>query len=138
MRDNGLQKDGYKYMLSYMAKRRRDFPQQDIKREEVKIMNGVKLLVESGWVVDENYFKHLCEVSGIDKIVEGYFSAKEKKVKIDTTVVTMLRFAHKFAENLGMANFFGLDRLIVTPREPTEVYFNLDPNLYYSEKRDLE
>ena len=39
-------------------------------------MNGVKLLVESGWVVDESYFNHLCGVSGIDKIVEGYFSAK--------------------------------------------------------------
>ena len=64
-------------MLGYMAKRRREHPHLDIEREEVKIMNGVKLLVESGWVVDENYFTHLCEVSGIDKIVEGYKSVKD-------------------------------------------------------------
>ena len=47
-------------MLEYMAKRRRNFPTLDIQREEVKIMNAVKLLVESGWVVDENYFNHIC------------------------------------------------------------------------------
>ena len=41
-------------------------------------MNGVKLLVESGWIVDESYWKHLCEVSAIDKIVEGYYEAKDK------------------------------------------------------------
>ena len=98
-------------------------------------MNGVKLLVESGWVVDENYFKHLCEVSGIDKIVEGYFSAKKAKTKIDAKVVSILRFANKFAENLGMTNFFGLDRLIAMNREPNEVYFNLDPGLYFSQKQ---
>ena len=33
-------------------------------------MNGVKLLVESGWVVDESYFKHLTEISGIDTILK--------------------------------------------------------------------
>ena len=70
-------------MLGYMARRRREFPQIDIQREEVKIMNGIKLLVESGWVVDESYFKHLCEVSGMDKIVDQYFSAKSEQKKID-------------------------------------------------------
>ena len=30
-----------------------------------------------------------------------------------------------------MSNFFGLDRLITITREPTEVFFNLDPSLYY-------
>jgi len=83
MRDNAMQKDGYKYMLGYMARRRRENPQMDIRREEVKIMNGVKLLVESGWVVDESYLNHLCEISGFDKIVEGYFKAKSAKNKID-------------------------------------------------------
>ena len=60
MRDNTLQKDGYKFMLEYMAKCRRDHPNINVQPEQVKLMNGVKLLVESGWVVDENYYKHLC------------------------------------------------------------------------------
>jgi len=72
LRDNGLQKDGYKFMLEFMARRRRTNPGFDIQKEEVKIMNAVKLLVESGWVVDQNYFKHLCQVSGIDEIVDYY------------------------------------------------------------------
>lgn len=138
MRDNGYQKDGYKYMLGYMARRRREFPQLDIQREEVKIMNGIKLLVESGWVVDESYFKHLCEVSCMDKIVEEYFSAKSAKKKIDAEMVTVLRFVQKFAENLGMPNYFGFDRLIAITREPNEIFFTLDPSLYFSEKKGDE
>ena len=47
--------------------------------------------------------------------------------------MTVLRFAQKFAENLGMPNFFGFDRLIAVPREPNEANFVLDPSLYYSE-----
>lgn len=132
MRDNALQKDGYKYMLGYMARRRREKPTIDITREEVKIMNGVKILVESGYVVEESYFKHLCEVSGFDKIVDSYFKAKFAKKKIDPQVVITLSFAQKFAENLGMPRFFGLDRSIVEKREPNEVFFTLDPNLYFS------
>ena len=101
-------------------------------------MNGIKLLVESGWVVDESYFKHLCEVSGMDRIVEQYFSVKSAKKKIEAEMVTVLRFVQKFAENLGMPNYFGFDRLIAIPREPNEIYFTLDPSLYFSEKKDDE
>ena len=101
-------------------------------------MNGIKLLVESGWVVDESYFKHLCEVSGMDTIVEGYFSLKSAKKKIDAHIVTVLRFVQKFAENLGMPNYFGFDRLIAITREPNEVFFSLDPSLYFSEKKEDE
>ena len=72
LRDNEMQKSGYKFMLQFMAKRRREHPKLDIQREEVKMMNGVKLLVESGWVCDLNYFTHLCEVSGIDKVHVEY------------------------------------------------------------------
>ena len=69
LKDNAHQKDGYKFMLNFMANRRRQNPGLDIQREEVKIMNGVKLLVESGWVVDENYWCHLCEISGFDLVL---------------------------------------------------------------------
>ena len=122
-------------MLSYMAKRRRLNPQMDIQKEEVKMMNGIKMLVESGWVVDENYFKHLCQVSGVDLIAESYSSAKSERRKIDAVAVCVLRFANKFAENLGMPDYFGLDRLIQQPRENSEVFFTLDPSLYVSEKK---
>ena len=49
-------------------------------------------------------------------MVEGYLDAKTNKNKIDGRVVSILRFATKFAENLGLGNFFGLDRLIQQPR----------------------
>ena len=130
MKDNTLQKDGYKFMLDYMAKRRRTNPNQDISREEVKFMNGVKMLVESGWVVDEHYFKHLQEVSGIDVVYQNYRSAKSEKQKIDGRTIQLLRFANKFAENLGMADLFVEDRLVKQPRMPNEVFFSLDPTLY--------
>jgi hypothetical protein len=71
-----MQKDGYKFMLSYMAKRRRLNPGFDIQSEEVKLFNAVKLCVESGWVVDQNYFRHLCQLSGIDIVFENYNSKK--------------------------------------------------------------
>ena len=35
-----------------------------------------------------------------------------------------------------MPNYFGFDRLIAIPREPNEVFFTLDPSLYFSEKSD--
>lgn len=80
-------------------------------------MNGVKLLVESGWVVDESYFKHLTEISGIGTILDIYNSAISMKVKIDPKVFSILSFANKFAENLGMPHYFGLEKPIVLPRE---------------------
>ena len=76
MRDNLQQKDGYKFMLEYMARRRRLHPHLDIEPEEIKLMNGIKLLVESGWVVDKNYFIHLCEVAEITQHVEIYKDAR--------------------------------------------------------------
>ena len=88
----------------------------------------------------------------IDKVVEGYFNAKTNKSKIDQRVVKILRFATKFAENLGLGNFFGLDWFILKPETPKkekdedpkkkkremkrkEVSFTLDPSLYFSEKK---
>ena len=132
MRDNLQQKDGYKYMLDYMARRRRQHPDLDIESEEIKLMNGIKLLVESGWVVDRNYFIHLCEVAMIGHHVNSYKKARAAKQKVDPKSVCILRFVTKFAENLGMANIFGLDDSVRQPRQPNEVYFNLDPALYYS------
>jgi len=49
-----------------------------------------------------------------------------------------LRFVQKFAENLGMPTFFGLDRLICLQREPNEVFFTLDPGLYFSKQAQEE
>ena len=34
-----------------------------------------------------------------------------------------------------MPNYFGFDRLIAITREPNEVFFTLDPSLYFSEKK---
>ena len=36
-----------------------------------------------------------------------------------------------------MADYFGLDRLIAMTRDPNEVYFNLEPELYVSAKPDF-
>ena len=44
--------------------------------------------------------------------------------------MALLRFANKFAENLGLHNFFGRDVLIQLPRDNSEVFFTLDPALY--------
>jgi len=68
MKDNALQKDGYRFMLAFIAQRRRQNPNIDVQREEVKLMNAVKILVESGWVICQTYFKHLLDVSGINKV----------------------------------------------------------------------
>lgn len=130
MKENGLQKDGYRYMLSFMANRRRQNPHIDISKEEVKLMNAVKMLVESGWVVDQNYFKHLIEVSGISKVWHAYCEAKLEKRRVDGQTIALLRFANKFAENLGLPNFFGRDILIQMPRDNCEVFFTLDLGLY--------
>ena len=47
-------------MLEFLFQRRKQHPTLNIQSEEVKIMNAVKILVESGWVVDRNYFRHIC------------------------------------------------------------------------------
>ena len=96
-------------MLEYMARRRRLHPHLDIEPEEIKLMNGIKLLVESGWVVDKNYFIHLCDVAEITQHVEIFKQARLEKKKVDPTTQCILRFVTKFSENLGMPNVFGLD-----------------------------
>ena len=65
-----------------------------------------------------------------------YLDAKASKVKMDVRIIAILRFANKFAENLGMPSHFGLDRLVTEPRESNEVFFQLDPGLYFSEKKE--
>ena len=125
-----MQKSGYKFMLQFMAKRRREHPKLDIQREEVKMMNGVKLLVESGWVCDLNYFTHLCEVAGIDKVHAEYKELKERNARISSRTLSIIRFANKFSDNLGMPNFFGLDRMTALKRSHDEVSFTLDHSLY--------
>ena len=121
-----------------MAKRRREHPKLDIQREEVKMMNGVKLLVESGWVCDLNYFTHLCEVSGIDKVHAEYKELKERNARISPRTLSIIRFANKFSDNLGMPNFFGLDRMTALKRSPEEVSFTLDHSLYPEKEKKSE
>ena len=121
-----------------MAKRRREHPKLDIQREEVKMMNGVKLLVESGWVCDLNYFTHLCEVSGIDKVHAEYKELKERNARIGPRTLSIIRFANKFSDNLGMPNFFGLDRMTALKRSPEEVSFTLDHSLYPEKEKKSE
>ena len=125
-------------MLQFMAKRRREHPKLDIQREEVKMMNGVKLLVESGWVCDLNYFTHLCEVSGIDKVHAEYKELKERNARISPRTLSIIRFANKFSDNLGMPNFFGLDRMTALKRSPEEVSFTLDHSLYPEKEKKSE
>ena len=125
-------------MLQFMAKRRREHPKLDIQREEVKMMNGVKLLVESGWVCDLNYFTHLCEVSGIDKVHAEYKELKERNARIGPRTLSIIRFANKFSDNLGMPNFFGLDRMTALKRSPEEVSFTLDHSLYPEKEKKSE
>ena len=52
------------------------------------------------------------------------------QVKVDPTVFSMLSFANKFAENLGMPHYFGLEKPVALAREPNEVFFTLDLSLY--------
>ena len=57
---------------------------------------------------------------------------------MDPRVFSILQFAHKFAMNLGMPNYFGLDRTMLSqPRERSEAVFTLDPSLYYAEPKKL-
>jgi len=41
-----------------------------------------------------------------------------------------MRFAIKFSENLGMADYFSVNRIVALPRVSSEVFYSLDPNLY--------
>ena len=65
VKDNLMQKEGYKDILEFIAQRRQKFKDYDVQEEEVKLLNGIKMHVDSGWVVDNDALKQLFAVSGV-------------------------------------------------------------------------
>ena len=53
VKDNLNQKEGYKDLLEFIAQRRRKVSEYDVHEEEIKLLNGIKMHVDSGWVVDQ-------------------------------------------------------------------------------------
>lgn len=98
------------------------------------MMNAVKILVESGWVVDRSYFKHICKISGLNELVAYYKSISEdKNAKVDLQKRSILVFANRLAANLGMEGALGLTLVDEANRPTKEVKYSLDPNLYFND-----
>ena len=68
VKDNLNQKEGYKDLLEFIAQRRMKFEDYDVQEEEVKVLNGIKMHVDSGWVVDYETLGQIFEVSGVSEI----------------------------------------------------------------------
>jgi len=80
-KDNNMQKEGYKLMLDYIAKRRRNLSEYDVQKEEIRLLNGIKMHVDSGWVVDRSTLRELFTLTGIAAVKEEYLHAlKEDSV----------------------------------------------------------
>ena len=98
-------------------------------------MNAVKILVESGWVVDRSYFRHICRISGIDELVVYYKSIVDENAKVDLTKRCILIFANRLAANMGMEGALGLELVDEAHRPLKEVKYSLDLGLYGNDKK---
>ena len=56
-------------MLEFIARRRRQMKDYDVQEEEIKLLNGIKMHVDSGWVVDHQTLEQLFQVCGINEVV---------------------------------------------------------------------
>ena len=68
----------------------------DVQQEEVKLLNGIKMHVDSGWVVDKQTLEQLFIFSGISDVKKEYDDAvKDDLVQADSKQVHILQFAYK-------------------------------------------
>jgi len=120
--DSGKQKDGYKYMLQFIAKRRKEIKDYDVQQEEIKLLNGIKMHVDSGWVLDRSTLTQLFTITGVDDISEEYQEAvRAEDIQLPARIVPILQFAYKVACNMGLPDLLPLDQVILPPADPLEV-----------------
>ena len=120
-RDNEQQKEGYKVLLDYIARRRKEQVEYDVQQEEIKLMNGIKMHVDSGWVVDRQTLTELFSLSGINQIKEAYDAAcNDNSIQLGAKIVPILQFSYKVAFNMGLPDFIELHESILPPNDPFE------------------
>ena len=74
---NKIQKDTYKQMLRFIHNRNRVEPNLYINKEEIKLFNLVKVVLDGGWVFDEPTVDQGLELSGIRPIADHYYMKME-------------------------------------------------------------
>ena len=48
-------------------------------------------------------------------------------------MIAVVQFAHKFSQNLGLPDYFEVEKHVALTRESDEVFFTLDHSLYQDE-----
>ena len=121
-------------MLEFIAKRRKENVEYDVQKEEIKLLNGIKMHVESGWVVDRPTLAQLFLVSGITAVQEQYRAELESKEKdFNPDLIPIIQFAYKAACNLGLPEFVTLAGISMPERMPGEVVWSIDEKLYLND-----
>ena len=79
-------------------------------RQEIKLFDLVKILLDGGWVFEEKTLSHALAIAGIEEIYHSYRAdvAKAKDWRPDITVKRILQTAYKFCEQLGFTNLVEL------------------------------
>ena len=133
VKDNLNQKEGYKDLLEFIAQRRRVFSDYDVQEEEVKLLNGIKMHVDSGWVVDQETLQQLFVVSGIQDIQNQYkYAVDDERGRPSLKVMNTMQFAYKVACRMGLPDFVFIDDVLRPAKGPGEQDWALDMALYRS------
>ena len=134
LRDNNKQKEGYVILLEHIAKRRRENVEYDVQQEEIKLLNGIKMHVESGWVVDRPTLAQLFKYSGITAIQEEYErELGNKDQEFNPDFIPIIQFAQKVASNMGLPDFVPLKEISQPERMPGEMVWAIDEKLYLND-----
>ena len=131
-----MQKEGYKDILEFIAQRRKKFKDYDVQEEEVKLLNGIKMHVDSGWVVDNDALKQLFSVSGIQEIQNQYeVESNSELVRPSLKVMHTMQLAYKTACKMGLPDLVYIDDVLRPQKDPNELEWRLDMNLYVSSQK---
>jgi len=118
-------------MLEYIAKRTREQKNYDIQKEEIKLLNAVKMHVDSGWVVDHQTLTALLEISGIFEIKKQYdYAVEDDELVAGPNLIPILKFAYRVSCAMGVPDCIVIDNALKHPKEPGQDSWVLDARLY--------
>ena len=106
---NQKQREIYKKMLKFVHARLQK-RETYITKQEIKLFDLVKILLDGGWIFEENTLSHALAISGIEEVHTTYrANVGGKDYRPDITVKQILQTAYKFCELLGFANLITLE-----------------------------
>lgn len=102
-------------MLKYLHLRHICRPRRFVSKEELKLFNLIKVLLDGGWVLEESNLEQCLQIAEINKYRDHYLKKvrEEKETKVyynpDMSELYVLQTAAKFCELLGFGTMIWLE-----------------------------